>query len=47
MDGKEIHLFVKFSPKDYYYQGKFELVSYTYEDEKGETDVLVRSTNSV
>lgn len=36
MDGKEIHLFVKFSPKDYYYQGKFELVSYTYEDEKGE-----------
>lgn len=21
MDGKEIHLFVKFSPKDYYYQG--------------------------
>lgn len=36
LDGKEIHLFVKFSPKDYYYQGKFELVSYTYEDEKGE-----------
>ncbi|MFR1372603.1 MAG: hypothetical protein ACLSA0_21210 [Eisenbergiella massiliensis] len=48
MDGKEIHLFVKFSPKDYYYQGKFELVSYTYEDEKGENGCTrVKSTNSV
>jgi hypothetical protein len=32
-DGKEIHLFVKFSPKEYYYQGVFELVKYTYEDD--------------
>lgn len=35
-DGKRIHLFVKFSPKEYYYQGVFELVNYTYEDEKDE-----------
>lgn len=35
-DGKEIHLFVKFSPQEYYYQGIFELVDYTYEDEKDE-----------
>lgn len=35
-DGKEIHLFVKFSPKEYYYQGIFEFVEYTYEDEKDE-----------
>ena len=33
-DGKEIHLFVKFSPQEYYYQGIFELVDYTYEDDK-------------
>jgi 5-methylcytosine-specific restriction protein A len=32
-DGKEIHLFVKFSPQEYYYQGVFELVDYTYEDD--------------
>lgn len=31
--GKEIHLFVKFSPHEYYYQGVFELVGYTYEDD--------------
>lgn len=30
---KKIHLFVKFSPQEYYYQGVFELVDYTYEDE--------------
>ena len=35
-DGKEIHLFVKFSPQEYYYQGVFELVDYTYEDERDE-----------
>lgn len=35
-NGKKIHLFVKFSPQDYYYQGVFELVDYTYEDEKDE-----------
>lgn len=35
-DGKKIHLFVKFSPKEYYYQGIFELVEYYYEDEKDE-----------
>ena len=29
--GKVIHLFVKFSPKEYY-QGIFELTNYTYED---------------
>lgn len=35
-DGKEIHLLVKFSPQEYYYQGVFELVDYTYEEEKDE-----------
>lgn len=34
--GKEIHLFVKFSPQEYYYQGIFELVDCTYEDDKDE-----------
>ncbi len=33
-DGKTIHLFVKFSPQEYYYQGVFILVDYTYDDEK-------------
>ncbi|NLJ65414.1 MAG: hypothetical protein GX337_08515 [Christensenellaceae bacterium] len=33
-DGKEIHLFIKFSPKDYYYQAVFELADYSYEDDK-------------
>ncbi len=33
---KPIHLFVKFSPQEYYYQGVFELVNYIYEDEKDE-----------
>ena len=32
----QLHLFVKFSPQEYYYQGVFELVDYTYEDEKDE-----------
>jgi hypothetical protein len=35
-EGKTIHLFVKFSPQEYYYQGVFELVDYTYEDDKDE-----------
>lgn len=35
-DGKTIHLFVKLSPQEYYYQGIFKLVDYTYEDEKDE-----------
>lgn len=37
-DGKAIHLFVKFSPQEYYYQGEFILMDYTYEDEKDELD---------
>ena len=36
-NGKKIHLFVKFSPQEYYYQGVFEIVDYTYEDERRET----------
>ena len=36
-DGKIIHLFVKFSPQEYYYQGVFSLVNYTYEDDKDES----------
>ena len=36
-DGKAIHLFVKFSPQEYYYQGVFSLVDYTYEDDKDES----------
>lgn len=39
-DGKSIHLFVKFSPQEYYYQGVFELVDYKLEtdiDESGNT----------
>ena len=35
-DGKKVHLFVKLSPQEYYYQGIFELVDYTYEDEEDE-----------
>lgn len=35
-NGKEIHLFVKFSPQEYYYQGIFELVDHTCENEKDE-----------
>lgn len=33
-EGKDIQLFVKFSPQEYYYQGVFELVNYTYEDDR-------------
>lgn len=36
-DGKKIHLFVKFSPQEYYYQGVFVLADYAYEDEKDES----------
>lgn len=36
-DGKAIHLFVKFSPQEYYYQGVFGLVDYTYENDVDET----------
>ena len=32
-DFKPIHLFVKFSAQEYYYQGVFYLVDYTYEDD--------------
>lgn len=35
-DGREIHLFVKFSPQEYYYQGVFVLVDYAYEDDRDE-----------
>lgn len=35
-DGKKIHLFIKFSPQEYYYQGVFDLVDNAYEDEKDE-----------
>ena len=34
--GKDIHLFVKFSPREYYYQGAFKLLNYTYEDDLDE-----------
>lgn len=37
INGKKIHLFVKFSPQEYYYQGIFKLADYTYEDDKDET----------
>ena len=36
-DGKKIHLLVKLSPQEYYYQGVFVLADYTYEDEEDET----------
>ncbi|MCC8192222.1 MAG: hypothetical protein LIO41_04190 [Ruminococcus sp.] len=32
-NGKIIHLFVKFSPQEYYYQGVFRLVDHTFEDD--------------
>lgn len=35
-EGKAIHLFVKFSSQEYYYQGVFEFISYTYEDDVDE-----------
>ena len=39
-DEKKILLFVKLSPEEYYYQGVFELVEYTYEDDKDESGNL-------
>lgn len=33
---KAIHLFVKFSPQEYYYQGVFEFINDTYEDDVDE-----------
>lgn len=39
-DGKQIHLFVKFSPQEYYYQGVFELINYTYENENDENGTV-------
>ena len=33
---KDIHLFVKFSPTEYYYQGIFVLADYTLEEDKDE-----------
>lgn len=39
-DGKKIHLFVKFSPQEYYYQGEFKLVDYSYENEEDENGNL-------
>ncbi|MFT3950743.1 MAG: hypothetical protein QM689_02055 [Oscillospiraceae bacterium] len=35
-EGKDIHLFVKFSPQECYYQGVFEFVGYIYEDDLDE-----------
>lgn len=35
-EGKDIHLFVKFSSQEYYYQGVFEFVNYTYENDLDE-----------
>ena len=32
-NGKEIHLFVKKSAQEYYYQGIFKVINYTYEDD--------------
>ena len=32
--GKTLYLFVKFSSKEYYFQGKFVLVDYKYEDDR-------------
>ena len=34
IDGKDIHLLVKFSSKEYYYQGVFGLIDYKFETEK-------------
>lgn len=35
-DNKDIHLFIKFSPQEYIYQGIVKLVDYSYEDDKDE-----------
>lgn len=39
-DCKPIYLFIKFSSSDYYYQGQFELVDYTIEDDNGEDHMI-------
>ena len=39
-DGKQIHLFVKFSPEEYFYQGLFSLVDYSYENDKDEAGTI-------
>ncbi len=39
-EGRDIHLFVKFSPYEYYYQGIFELVNYTYVEDLGENEKI-------
>lgn len=36
--GTPIHLFVKFSASEYYYQGVFKLLDYSYEEEKDESN---------
>lgn len=36
LNGKKIHLLVKPSPQEYYYQGVFALVDYKYENENDE-----------
>ena len=36
-DGKTIHLFVKLSPEEYYYQGTFTLIEYFLEAEQDES----------
>lgn len=38
-DGRKIYLFVKFSPDEYFFQGEFNLVDYTYEDDEGEDGI--------
>ena len=35
-NGKVIHLIIKFSAEEYYYQGVFKLVDYSYEDDSDE-----------
>ena len=37
-NGKKIYLFVKLSSSEYFYQGQFFLVDYTYEDAKDENN---------
>ena len=43
---KDIHLFVKFSPMEYYYQGIFDLADYTLEEEKDENGNSRKSISS-
>lgn len=39
-DNKKLYLFIKFSPSEYYFQGEFKLVKYTYKDQLGEDDKM-------